>query len=120
MISPWHPSQTNDRRNGYELWITCSDCGDVVVPAEVCELHATVTATEHRVAFPCSSCGRRESIVVTEQDVADLLDAGFVIHGSSVAAELLEARPCAEPFSWDDLLSFHEKLQAWDGRVDAM
>ncbi|MGQ0824311.1 MAG: hypothetical protein ACT4OX_04630 [Actinomycetota bacterium] len=117
MIPPWHPSQSHDLRRAYELWITCEDCGDVIVRAEHCELHVVRDNERYTLSYPCSSCGVRSSIAVTEQDVDDLLDAGFVVHTIHAAAELVEERPCAPPFTWDDLLAFHERLATWDGAV---
>ncbi|HEX5095788.1 MAG TPA: hypothetical protein VFX21_07245 [Acidimicrobiia bacterium] len=103
-----HPSHARDRRRGYELWVTCADCGDVVVRAELCELHAR--AGDFTIVFPCSQCARRDVVPVTTEDVLELVAAGFVIRRQSAAAELREHRPCGEPFAWDDLLAFHEDL----------
>jgi hypothetical protein len=105
-----HPSATRDRRAGYELWVTCADCGDVVVRAELCELHARAGVDRYTIVFPCAQCGRRDALPVTREDVLELVAAGFVIRTETAAAELREARPCGEPFRWDDLLAFHEDL----------
>ena len=105
-----HPSYARDRRRGYELWVTCADCGDVVVRAELCELHSRGRGDRYTIVFPCSQCGRRDAVPVTAEDVLELVAAGFVIRRESAAAELREHRPCGEPFAWDDLLAFHEDL----------
>jgi hypothetical protein len=102
-----HPSW-RDRRTGFDLWVTCADCGDVVVHAERCELHAR--GDHYAIVFPCPECGRRDVVPVTGEDVLDLVAAGFVVRRQTASPELREARPCGAPFDWDDILAFHEDL----------
>ena len=109
-----HPSAARDRRAAYELWVTCADCGDVVVRAELCELHTREHDDRYTIVFPCAACGRRDALPVTTEDVLELVAAGFVIRTETVAAELREPRPYGEPFRWDDLLAFHEDLAYGD------
>jgi predicted RNA-binding Zn-ribbon protein involved in translation (DUF1610 family) len=98
-----------DRRRAYELWITCADCGDVVIPAEECDLQV-MHDRRHSVAYPCPSCGRRDVFTVSASLAEVLRAVGFIAHRASAPRELLEPRPLGPPFTWDDLLSFHEQL----------
>ncbi|MGQ0825495.1 MAG: hypothetical protein ACT4OX_10810 [Actinomycetota bacterium] len=103
-----------DRRRAYELWITCGNCGDVVVPAERCDLQVMTYLDRHSVAYRCPGCGQRDACVVTPAIANRLCAVGFVASYSEPAAELLERRPTGPPFTWDDLLTFHEQLARGD------
>ena len=106
--------RARDRRTRFELWATCTDCGDVVVPAEQCVLYAR--GSDHAVAFPCSTCGRRDTVPVDDDDVETLMAAGFVTRRIEVPRE---SRPVGAPFVWDDVLDLHELL-ARESRVVAL
>ncbi len=97
-----------DLRAGYEIWVSCDDCGDVVVGGEACvlvRLPADVT-----LAYPCTDCGRRSASPVPPDQLDRLLARGFRITAWRPPRELLEARAVAPPFTWDDLLDAHELL----------
>lgn len=99
-----------DPRTRYEIWLTCDDCGDVVVMAERCTLRREPLLGCYTLAFPCPSCRLRSAIEVDARSVMRLLAAGFEVHRGRTPAELREARPSGPPFTTDDVLAFHEVL----------
>jgi len=99
-----------DPRVRYEIWLSCVDCGDVVIPGENCEL--IQSAHEVTLAYPCVECGRRSASAVPESQLERLLAKGFVVADASPALELREPHPIAAPFTWDDLLAFHQLLES--------
>ncbi len=97
-----------DPRAGYKIWVSCDDCGDIVVVGEACALvrrRGDVT-----LAYPCTDCGRRSVSPIPPEQLDRLLARGFRITDWRPPSELLEARPIAPPFTWDDLLDAHELL----------
>lgn len=102
----WEPNR--DPRLRYEIWVSCDDCGDVVVAGEACELIRAETAV--RLAYLCVQCGRRSVTSVPDDELASLLAKGFSITEWRAPLELREPRPVGPPWTWDDLLDAHELL----------
>jgi hypothetical protein len=103
-----------DPRAAYELWVTCGDCGDVVVPAERCMLRRDTLLGRFTLAFPCPGCARRSAAPLDAPAVMRLLSLGFDVQRGRTPAELRERRPAGAPFTPDDLLAFHELLAGTD------
>jgi hypothetical protein len=93
-----------------ELWLTCPDCGDVVVDAQGCDVYLDLTRDAHLVAYRCPRCLRRGTCTLDDEHVEVLISEGFVVRVLTVAAELREPRPLGPVFQWDDLLAFHELM----------
>ena len=56
-----HPSQDLGivyPRHDYDLWLTCEDCGDVFVHAELCSLRHDASTGEYTLRYACERCGR--------------------------------------------------------------
>jgi hypothetical protein len=109
------------RGDGTIVRATCPTCGDVEL--SVHELAAIVCATtnEASYAFQCPSCA---TAVVKEAEghVVELLaSAGVRLSVFELPAELEEPHFGA-PFTHDDLLAFHDRLQQddWFAEVEAL
>jgi hypothetical protein len=115
----------HDPRTGYEIWVSCDDCGDVVIAGERCVLFRTtasatatvVTASGVTLAYPCVQCGRRSVTPVPDAALRRLVERGFSVIAWSPPLELLEPHPTGPPFTWDDLLEAHEVLARSDAIV---
>jgi len=99
----------SDPRVRYEIWVSCDDCGDVVVAGEACVLFRR--GSEVTLAYPCTECGRRSVSPVPDMQLERLVQRGFPIIDWRPPLELLEARPVAPVLTWDDLLDAHEALK---------
>ena len=111
---PANNAVRDDSRASFELWLTCPDCGDIVVPAEACDLCLDLGHDAHLVAYRCPQCRRRGTCALAEPRVDELIRHGFAVRVLTVAAELHEPRPTGPTFQWDDLLAFHELLSETD------
>jgi hypothetical protein len=100
----------DDARDVFELWLTCPDCGDIVVPAKSCDVYLDLSHDRHLVAYRCPRCRRRGTCPLDDEHVAWLMERGHAVRVLTVAAELHEPRPAGPAFQWDDLLAFHEML----------
>ena len=109
-MSRWPDMLGGDPRVRYELLLSCPDCGDVVVPGERCDLHFDCARDLHGVAYRCPACGRRAAAAIQSDLAATLGNYGFALRKLSVASELREPRPVGAPFTWEDVLSFHEAV----------
>ncbi|HEX5095442.1 MAG TPA: hypothetical protein VFX21_05485 [Acidimicrobiia bacterium] len=100
----------DDARYPFELWLTCPDCGDIVVPAKSCDVYLDLSHDRHLVAYRCPRCRRRGTCPLDDEHVAWLMERGHAVRVLTVAAELHEPRPGGPAFQWDDILAFHEML----------
>jgi hypothetical protein len=109
-----------DPRTRYGIWVSCDDCGDVVIAGERCVLvptAAAISGTAATLAYPCVQCGRRSVAPVSDAALRRLVERGFSIIDWHPPRELLEPHPTAPPFTWDDLLEAHEVLERADAIV---
>ena len=112
-----HPSQNlwfADPRHDYDLWLTCEDCGDVFVHAELCSLRHDSATGEYSLRYACEQCGRLHALSLPYDDVEALRGVGFAVLPVTAPYELLEERPGGAVFGWNDMLSFHELLASTD------
>ena len=112
-----HPSQDLgfvDPRHDYDLWLTCTDCGDVFVHAELCSLRHDAATGEYTLRYACGHCGRMHVIALPHEDVEALRGVGFAVLPVTAPRELGEPRPGGERFGWNDMLAFHELLDSTD------
>jgi hypothetical protein len=110
----------HDPRTDYEIWVSCDDCGDVVIAGERCVLlriTAAGTTTGVTLAYPCGQCGRRSVTPVPDGALQRLVERGFSIVAWHPPRELLEPHPTGPRFTWDDLLEAHEVLARSDAIV---
>ena len=120
-----HPSQDLgfvDPRHDYDLWLTCEDCGDVFVHAELCSLSHDSATGEFTLRYACGRCRRVHAVSLPHDDVEALRGVGFAVLPVTAPGELVEARPAGPRFGWNDMLAFHELLASTDlvaGLVDA-
>lgn len=92
---------------------SCPDCGDVELTTR--DMTVRVCADDNRgsYAFRCPEC-RMAVTKAAEQRIVDLLvSSGVALEVWKLPAELNEQRVGA-PLTHDDLLEFHELLQAED------
>jgi hypothetical protein len=92
--------------------VTCTDCGDVVVPGRRCQLRRCDDDGSHSLAYRCPDCGRRDVVPnLQPQEISELVDAGLDVIAWRLPAELVETRSCAPALVADDLLDFHLMLE---------
>jgi hypothetical protein len=96
----------------YEIWLSCDDCGDVVVAGEDCILIRA--AGDVTLAYRCPACGCRAAAPVPDDELERLVGRGFVVRDARVALELTERRPIGPVLAWDDVLDAHETLASTD------
>ena len=108
----------SDPRTRYEIWLSCDDCGDVVVAGEDCVLIRA--AGDVTLAYPCPACGCRGATAVPDEQLERLVQRGFVVRDAVVAQELIERRPIAPVLTWDDVLAAHELLGTTEFVVDLL
>lgn len=119
-----HPSRDLgfvDSRHDYDLWLTCEDCGDVFVHAELCSLRHDSATGEYTLRYACGRCGRVHALSLPHEDVDALRGVGFAVLPVTAPGELVEARPAGDAFGSNDMLAFHELLDSTDlvaGLVD--
>jgi hypothetical protein len=101
-----HARGVDDQRHQYDLWLTCDDCGDVFVHAELCWLRQRHRHGEHVLNYPCPKCQRKHTMVVPDDEVVALRRVGFRVF-SGVHPSELGARPA---LSWDDVTAFRSDL----------
>ena len=92
---------------------SCPDCGDVELTTP--QMTVRVCAEDNRGSylFRCPSCATTVT-KAAEQRIIDLLvSSGVRVDIWRLPLELRE-RPVGEPFTHDDLLSFHELLDSED------
>lgn len=89
---------------------SCPDCGDVELTTA--EMTVRVCAEDNRgaYAFRCPTCAMAVTKSAERRIVDLLVSSGVELQVWQLPAELYEPRPVGEPFSHDDLLSFHELL----------
>lgn len=100
---------------------SCPDCGDVELTTA--DMTVRVCADDNRgsYAFRCPECTMTVS-KAAEQRIVDLLvSSGVRVEHWTLPLELRE-HPVGEPFTHDDLLSFHELLETdtWFATVSSM
>jgi len=89
---------------------SCPDCGDVELTTA--DMTVRVCAEDNRgaYAFRCPACAMAVTKSAEPRIVDLLVSSGVALEVWQLPAELHEPRPAGEPFSHDDLLSFHELL----------
>ena len=106
---PTRRERSPDPRRRYDIWVSCDDCGDVLIAGERCAL----IRAESRVAlaYLCGQCGRRSVTPVPDEDLESLLAKGFRITEWEAPLEAREPHPVGPPWTWDDVLDAHELLE---------
>lgn len=109
------------RGDGTIVRATCPTCGDVELTVDDLAAIVCATTNEGSYAFQCPTC---QLAVVKEAEghVIDLLaSAGVRLSVFELPAELEEPRS-GDPFTHDDLLAFHDRLQQddWFAEVEAL
>ena len=97
---------------------SCPGCGDVELTSRDVSVQVCATNNQGSYAFRCPECNLAVS-KMAEQRIVDLLvSSGVRLSVWSMPAELEEPRSGA-PFTYDDLLEFHQLLQQ-EGWVEAL
>lgn len=92
---------------------TCPDCGEVDLTADDILLRIGARASVNTYGFSCPRCSEFVEKHADERVIRLLLSGGVMPTLVHVPAEILETR-MGPPINYDDLLNFHEKLQAED------
>jgi hypothetical protein len=98
---------------------TCTECGDVEMGTGDLVVRLREDTEAGTYVFRCPSC---EVPVVRPADrptIDLLISSGCRLELWQTPAELLEPRPVGEPFTHDDLIDFHDRLED-DGWFDAL
>lgn len=103
-----------DARRDYDLWVSCDDCGDVLVHAELCALRGHEPNGRHALCYPCSECGLPNALELVPEEVEGLRQVGFIALPMNAPGELLDEHPAGAAFEWDDVLALHELLNSTD------
>ena len=90
---------------------SCPDCGDVELTTT--DMTVRVCSEDQRgaYAFRCPECTRAVTKAAEPRIVDLLVSSGVELQVWTIPAELRENRPMGEPFTHNDLLTFHELLQ---------
>ncbi len=92
---------------------TCPTCADVELTTRDLRVQVCSDTNQGSYAFRCPTC-RMAVAKPAEPRIIDLLvSSGVRMHVWRLPAELAEAK-VGEPFSWDDVLEFHDLLQRPD------
>ena len=114
--------RTGRRRGaGTIVRATCLTCGDVELTVDQLTAIVCATTNEGSYAFQCPDC-HVAVVKPAEAHVVELLaSAGVRLSVFELPAELEEPHAGA-PFSHDDLLAFHDRLEQddWFAEVQAL
>lgn len=92
---------------------SCPDCGDVELQSRDVTVRVCTGDGQGSYAFRCPGCTMNVA-KAAEQRIVDLLvSSGVKLETWDLPLELWE-HPVGEPFTHDDLLSFHELLDGDD------
>ena len=117
-VDRWRHRRQGD---GTIVRATCPACGDVELTVDQLTAIVCARTNESSYAFQCPDC----SVAVVkpaEAHVVDLLaSAGVKLSVIDLPAELDEPH-LGDPFTHDDLLAFHDRLQQdnWFAEVEAL
>lgn len=92
---------------------TCPVCGEIDLTADDIVLRIGPSKTVNTYGFTCPTCGDFVQKTADERIIRLLLSGGVVPVPIHVPAEVLEPRE-GPPFTYDDVLDFHEMLEADD------
>lgn len=92
---------------------TCARCGDVDLTSDDVELHIGPAPLGNTYCFSCPDCGSFVEKPADGRIVRLLLAGGVAPAFVSGLTEMLEA-PDGPKITYDDLLTFHEMLDASD------
>lgn len=92
---------------------TCPRCGEVDLTTEDIVLRIGAAPEANTYGFTCPGCRRYVEKAADERVIRLLLSGGVIPVPLHVPAEALEARQ-GPPFTYDDLLDFHEILERDD------
>ncbi len=92
---------------------TCPGCGEVNLTADDILLRIGSTPAANSYCFSCPGCHRFVEKPADDRVVRLLLSGGVMPLVSQVPAEALEMKS-GPPITHDDLLAFHELLEADD------
>jgi hypothetical protein len=90
---------------------TCPSCGEVDLTAESILLRIGLSESSNTYGFCCPRCRVFVEKPADERIVRLLLSGGVVPTMINAPAEALEPHE-GPPFTYDDVLAFHELLQA--------
>jgi predicted RNA-binding Zn-ribbon protein involved in translation (DUF1610 family) len=90
---------------------SCPDCGDVELTTA--DMTVRVCSEDQRgaYAFRCPECAMAVTKAAEPRIVDLLVSSGVELQVWAMPAELTETKPVGEPFTHNDLLTFHELLQ---------
>jgi ribosomal protein S27AE len=92
---------------------TCPGCGEVDLVADDILLRIGARASVNTYGFTCPTCSEFVEKHADERVIRLLLSGGVMPTLVHVPAEILETRS-GPPINYDDLLTFHEKLESED------
>lgn len=96
------------------IQVTCEMCGTVELKSPDIELCVCNTAPLSYYRFTCPVCKDVVRKPADDHVISLLMSGGVRAKVWAVPAEALEPH-VGPPISWDDLLVFHEELEAADG-----
>jgi hypothetical protein len=100
---------------------TCPSCGDIDLTVHQLTAVVCATTNEGSYAFACPECTTSIVKPAAAHVVELLASAGVRVSVFELPAELEEPHT-GDPFTHDDLLAFHDLLQAddWFAQVEAL
>jgi hypothetical protein len=106
------------RLNRRDVMVTCRDCGDVLVPANRCQLRHCQETDTFSLAYRCGDCDVCDCVeYLYTHEVKELLEAGFKAMDWRLPKEPEEPHFQGPDFTPDDLLDFHfflrQPLEEW-------
>ncbi len=92
---------------------TCPTCADVELTTRDLRVQVCSDTNQGSYTFRCPSCGMAVAKQAEPRIIDLLVSSGVRMHVWRLPAELSEPK-VGEPFSWDDVLEFHDLLQRPD------
>ena len=98
---------------------TCSDCGDVELGTRDLTVRLCEDTEAGTYVFRCPTCTSPVVRAADRPTIDLLVSSGCRLELWTTPAELKERRPSGVPFTHDDLIDFHEILDApdWYGEL---